>query len=177
MVKGRWFDWALALAAGALAAAMVLVPAGPNPEDLDLEVVSVRELTPKENEPRQVEIKVRWHWRKPVRLSRSDMVAISPAGNWWVMEGNAEADSWVLSVLGKPRTLPGYRVDTQSEGEAKFLIFPWNDTPGNKATAIKLQAHYIHKAPSRLRTWPGQSWVKSVGGTYPLNQYEDVLDS
>lgn len=166
-MRNRWFDWLLALAAGALAAAMVLVPAGPKPEDLDLEIVSVRELPSIEGDPQQVEVEVRWHWNEPPRRFGYDMVTISADGRWIRTRGGSIANGWLLTVLDKPPTLWGDWVKTPDEDKATFLIQPWPDTSG-RASAIQLQAHYIHEAPSLPRSWPDRSWVKSVGGTYPL---------
>lgn len=104
-MKNRWFDWLLALAAGALAAAMVLLPAGPNPEDLDLEIVSVRELPAQEGYPQQVEVEVRWACHKQPYGVGYDMVTISADGSWIRMGGGFLANDWLLTMLDKPPTV------------------------------------------------------------------------
>lgn len=164
-------EWGIALLMAVTLASMALWPTGLRPEDLDLEIISVRALPPMEGYPQRVEVQVRWHWRQPPRTAHSwDVLAIAADRGRWVVSypgSGIGPNDPLLSLLELPPALWGNRVNPGERGEHTFILSGQDAGRFYEAKAVTLHIHFIHEAPDRTG-WPGRTWVKSVGGTYTL---------
>lgn len=166
----RRLDWGLALLAAALTALFVLRPWGARPEDLHLEVVSVRALP---HEPQAVAVEVRWRWRKPPRSAPPgtwDVVVISMDPERWALAEPTQGtgpDVMLLNVSGQPAAYRAIRAIHGQDGEQMFILRAEGIGYHYKASAIPLRIHYLHRAPEDWSP-PGSSWVRTVEGRYAL---------
>ena len=166
----KWLDWGLALVAAALTVLFVLNPGAPRPDDLHLEVVSVRALP---NEPQAVEVHVRWRWRKPPRSAPPDtwdVVAIGMDPERWALAEPTQGtgpDVTLLNLSGQPTAYRAIRAVHGQDGEQTFILRAEGAGYHYKAPAIDLRVHYQHRAPEDWSP-PGSSWVRTVTGIYAL---------
>lgn len=160
--------WVLAVMAAILTTIFVLRPWGARPEDLQLEVTSVRTLS---TAPQKVEVKVRWRWteRHPAPGAR-DLIAIGvDPGRWLVHDPSpyTRPDETLLNLLGQPTAMYAIQVKPGEDGELTAIITARDKGYRFEASAIPLRVHYLRRAPEDWSP-PGSSWVRTVESTYAL---------